>query len=47
MKFHALCEGSRLKKEAQFFKIDEQNITELCAMDISDLTAWDFRQSFI
>jgi hypothetical protein len=29
-----------LKKEAQFFKIDEQNITELCAMDISDLTAW-------
>ncbi|WP_016989087.1 excinuclease ABC subunit UvrA [Flavobacterium sp. ACAM 123] len=35
-----VCEGSRLKKEAQFFKIDEQNITELCAMDISDLTAW-------
>jgi excinuclease ABC subunit A len=34
-----VCEGSR-KKEAQFFKIDEQNITELCAMDISDLTAW-------
>jgi hypothetical protein len=30
-----------LKKEAQFFKIDEQNITELCAMDISDLTAYD------
>ncbi|SEA27102.1 excinuclease ABC subunit A [Flavobacterium gillisiae] len=35
-----VCEGSRLKKEAQFFKIDGQNITELCAMDISDLTAW-------
>ncbi|NGY38799.1 excinuclease ABC subunit UvrA [Flavobacterium sp. XN-5] len=35
-----VCDGSRLKKEAQFFKIDEQNITELCAMDISDLTAW-------
>jgi excinuclease ABC subunit A len=35
-----VCEGSRLKKEAQFFKIDEQNITELCAMDISDLTVW-------
>jgi excinuclease ABC subunit A len=33
-----VCEGSRLK--TQFFKIDEQNITELCAMDISDLTAW-------
>jgi excinuclease ABC subunit A len=43
-----VCEGSRLKK-AQFFKIDEQNITELCAMDISDLTAWfhDLRQPFI
>jgi excinuclease ABC subunit A len=40
MKYHVLFEGSRLKKEAQFFKIDEQNITELCAMDISDLTAW-------
>jgi excinuclease ABC subunit A len=26
--------------KTQFFKIDEQNITELCAMDISDLTAW-------
>jgi excinuclease ABC subunit A len=38
MKYHAVCEGLRLKKEAQFFKIDEQN-TELCAMDI-DLTAW-------
>jgi excinuclease ABC subunit A len=35
-----VCDGSRLKKEAQFFKIDEQNITELCAMDISDLTVW-------
>jgi excinuclease ABC subunit A len=34
-----VCEGS-VWKEAQFFKIDEQNITELCAMDISDLTAW-------
>jgi excinuclease ABC subunit A len=39
MKSCPVCEGSRLKK-AQFFKIDEQNITELCAMDISDLTAW-------
>jgi excinuclease ABC subunit A len=25
-----VCEGSRLKKEAQFFKIDEQNITVMC-----------------
>ncbi|WP_310380232.1 excinuclease ABC subunit UvrA [Flavobacterium sp.] len=35
-----VCEGSRLKKEAQFYKINEKNITELCAMDISDVTAW-------
>ncbi|MES2239253.1 MAG: excinuclease ABC subunit UvrA [Bacteroidota bacterium] len=35
-----VCEGSRLKKEALFFKIDEKNIAELCAMDISDLTKW-------
>ncbi len=35
-----VCEGSRLKKEAMFFKINEKNISELCNMDISDLTAW-------
>ncbi|UFH36974.1 excinuclease ABC subunit UvrA [Flavobacterium acetivorans] len=35
-----VCEGSRLKKEALFFKINEKNIAELCNMDISDLTAW-------
>lgn len=35
-----VCEGSRLKKEALFFKINTKNITELCDMDISDLTAW-------
>jgi excinuclease ABC subunit A len=35
-----VCEGSRLKKEALFFKINEKNITELCSMDISDVTAW-------
>jgi excinuclease ABC subunit A len=35
-----VCEGSRLKKEAQFFKINGKNITELCDMDISDLTTW-------
>ncbi len=34
------CEGSRLKKEALFFKVNEKNIAELCAMDISDVTAW-------
>ncbi|OXA95226.1 excinuclease ABC subunit UvrA [Flavobacterium hercynium] len=35
-----VCEGSRLKKEALFFKINEKNIVELCDMDISDLTIW-------
>lgn len=35
-----VCEGSRLKKEALFFKINGKNITELCDMDISDLTTW-------
>jgi len=35
-----VCEGSRLKKEAQFFRVNEKNITELCDMDISDLTTW-------
>ena len=34
------CEGSRLKKEALFFRINEKNISELCDMDISDVTAW-------
>ncbi|WPR70629.1 excinuclease ABC subunit UvrA [Flavobacterium sp. NG2] len=36
----AVCEGSRLKKEANYFRVNEKSITELCAMDISDLTAW-------
>ena len=35
-----VCDGSRLKKEALFFKINEKNIAELCDMDISDLTTW-------
>jgi len=35
-----VCEGSRLKKEALFFKINEKNIVELCDMDISDVTTW-------
>ena len=34
------CNGSRLKKEANYFKVNEKNITELCSMDISDLTLW-------
>jgi len=35
-----VCEGSRLKKEALYFKIDEKNIADLSNMDISDLTKW-------
>ena len=34
------CNGSRLKKEALFFKINNQNIAELSAMDVSELSAW-------
>ncbi|MCG9790857.1 excinuclease ABC subunit UvrA [Flavobacterium algicola] len=35
-----VCEGSRLKKESQYFRVNEKNITELVNMDISDLTNW-------
>ncbi|WP_395054321.1 excinuclease ABC subunit UvrA [Flavobacterium sp.] len=35
-----VCNGSRLKKESLFFKIDNQNIAQLSAMDISELTVW-------
>nr|WP_315176196.1 excinuclease ABC subunit UvrA [uncultured Flavobacterium sp.] len=35
-----VCEGSRLKKEANYFRVNEKNISELCTMDISDLTTW-------
>ena len=35
-----VCEGSRLKKEALFFKINDKNIVELCDIDISDVTQW-------
>ena len=34
------CEGSRLKKEALFFKVNDKNIAELSDLDISDLTDW-------
>jgi excinuclease ABC subunit A len=34
------CEGTRLKKEALFFKINNENIADLSNMDISDLTLW-------
>ncbi len=35
-----VCNGSRLKKESLYFKINKQNIADLSNMDISDLTAW-------
>ncbi|MEE2772843.1 MAG: excinuclease ABC subunit UvrA [Bacteroidota bacterium] len=34
------CEGSRLKKEALYFRVAEKNIAELSEMDISDLSDW-------
>jgi len=34
------CDGSRLKKEALYFRIDEKNIHDLSDMDISDLSNW-------
>ena len=34
------CEGSRLKKEALFFKVNDANIAELSNQDIRDLHQW-------
>jgi excinuclease ABC subunit A len=34
------CEGTRLKKESLWFKVDEKNIAELSAMDLTDLQNW-------
>ena len=34
------CEGSRLKKEARYFKIDKKNIIEISKMDLKDLYKW-------
>ncbi len=34
------CSGSRLKKEALYFKINDLNIADLSQMDISELTQW-------
>ncbi|KAF2516245.1 excinuclease ABC subunit UvrA [Flavobacterium salilacus subsp. salilacus] len=35
-----VCEGSRLKKESLYFKVNGLNIAELAHMDISDLADW-------
>ena len=34
------CLGTRIKKEAHFFKINEKNIGELAQMDIAELAVW-------
>ena len=34
------CHGTRLRKEALYFKIADKNIAELSALDITDLLAW-------
>ena len=34
------CEGSRLKKESLYFKINSKNIAELSQMDVVDLAEW-------
>ncbi|WP_300440011.1 excinuclease ABC subunit UvrA [Christiangramia sp.] len=34
------CEGSRLKKEALYFRVHNKNIAELSHLDISDLYNW-------
>jgi excinuclease ABC subunit A len=36
----SLCNGTRLKKEALYFRIDNKNIAELSDMDISVLNNW-------
>jgi excinuclease ABC subunit A len=34
------CNGSRLKKEALFFKIDDKNVHQLASLDIIELKKW-------
>jgi len=34
------CNGTRLKKEALYFKVDNKNIAELSAMSITELAQW-------
>jgi len=35
-----VCEGSRLRKESLYFKVNDKNIAELAQMDILELAAW-------
>jgi excinuclease ABC subunit A len=34
------CNGTRLRKESLWFKIDNRNIAELSAMNLDNLAAW-------
>ncbi len=34
------CNGSRLKKESLWFKVDEKNIAELCSLNLNKLADW-------
>ncbi len=34
------CQGSRLRKESLYFKVNEKNISELANMDVVDLALW-------
>ena len=34
------CEGSRLRKESLFFKVNGKNIAELAHMDVVELAEW-------
>ncbi len=36
----SLCNGSRLKEDSLYFKVDEKNIAELSDMTITELLAW-------
>ena len=35
-----VCKGTRLKKEAHFFKIDNKHIGELASLDLKELSTW-------
>ena len=37
------CDGSRLRKESLYFKVNEKNIAELASMDIIEIAEW-FRE---
>jgi excinuclease ABC subunit A len=39
-KICSTCEGTRLKKEAHFFKLDQKHIGELAQMDLIELSGW-------